>query len=76
MFERQPPVAGDVVGVGVCLEHTDEAHVVLLRPLEVLLDRVGGIDDDRFPGFLVADQVGRTPQIVVDELAEQHLRSA
>ena len=40
--------------------------------VEVLLDRVGRVDDDRLARVLVADQVGSAAEVVVDELAEQH----
>ena len=61
-----------MVGVRVRLEHTHDAHVALLGLREVPLDRVGGIDDHGLTRGLVADQVGRAAEIVVDELAEKH----
>ena len=45
-----------------------------LRPPEVGLDRVRGIDDHGLTRGLVADQVGRAAEIVVDELAKLHGR--
>jgi hypothetical protein len=57
MIECKPSVAGDVVGVRVGLQNPNELHAVCLRLLEVALDLVGGIDDDRNPRILVADQV-------------------
>ena len=72
VLERQAAVARDVVGMGVRLEDAHEARLLLLRLAEVLLDCVGRVDDDRRPRGLVADQVGRAAEIVVDELAEEH----
>ena len=71
VLEREAPVPGDVVGVRVRLEHARDPHVPLLGLLEVLLDRVRGIDDHRLARGLVADQVGRAAEIVVDELRER-----
>src|ERR671915_422921 len=61
-----------MVGVRMRLEDADDPHAVPLRLLEVVLDRVGGINYDRLPGALVADQIGRAAEVVVDELAKQH----
>ena len=36
------------------------------------LDRERGIDDDGDPRFLVTDQVTRAPQVVIEELVEDH----
>ncbi len=72
VLEREAPVSGDVVRVRVGLQDADDPHVAPRRLLEVLLDRVCGVDDDGIAGFLVADQVGRAAEIVVDELREQH----
>jgi hypothetical protein len=72
VLEREAPVPGHVVGVRVRLEHAHELDLVPLRSVEVLLDRIGGIDDDRRTCVLVADEVGGAPEILVDELPEQH----
>ena len=72
VLEREPPVAGDVVGVRVRLEDARDPHVPLGRLLEVGLDRVRGIDDHGLTRGLVADQVGRAAEIVVDELPKLH----
>ena len=47
VLEREPAVAGEVVGVGVRLEdaHDPDAEPLGLR--QVLLDRVGGVDEER-----------------------------
>ena len=47
VLEREAAVAGEVVGVGVRLEHAYDPHARPLGHLEVGLDRVGGIDDHR-----------------------------
>ena len=75
VLEREAAVAGDVVGVVVRLEHAHDPHAGALRRLEVALDRVGGVDDDRLAGRLVTDQVGRAAEIVVHELPEEHFAS-
>ena len=72
VLEREPAVPGDVVGVRVRLEHARDPHVPLLGLLEVRLDRVRGIDDHGLTRGLVADQVGRAAEIVVDELPKLH----
>ena len=73
VLERQAAVAGDVIGVRVGLEHADDPHACLLGFFEVGLDRVGGVDDHRLAGRLVADQVGRAAEVVIHKLAEQHV---
>ena len=45
-----------------------------LRLLEERLDREGRVDDDRDPRVLVADEVRRAAEVVVDELREDHAR--
>ncbi len=72
VLEREAPVAGDVVGVRVRLQHGHDAHVVALGLLQVALDRVRGVDDDGLVGLLVAYQVGGTAEIFVHKLAEDH----
>ena len=72
VLEREPAVPGDVVGVRVRLEHARDPHVPLLGLGEVRLDRVRGIDDHGLTRGLVADQVGRAAEIVVDELPKLH----
>jgi hypothetical protein len=72
VLEREAAVARDVVGVRVRLERPDEVDVPRAGLLDVRLDRVRGVDDDREAGRLVADQVGRAAEVVVDELAEEH----
>ena len=72
VLEREAAVPRDVIGVRVRLEHARDPHVPLLRLGQVLLDRVGGIDDHGLTRGLVADQVGRAAEIVVDELPELH----
>ena len=72
VLEREASVSGDVVRVRVGLEDADDPHVATRRLLEVLLDRVGRVDDDGIARVLVPDQVRRAAEIVVDELREQH----
>ena len=72
VLERQPPVPGDVVGVGVRLQHPHDAEARALRLLQIRLDRVGGVYHGRLAALLVADQVGRAAEIVVDALEKDH----
>ena len=57
VLEREAAVAGDVVGVRVRLEHGDELEPAAGALIQILLDRVGRIDDDGHSGVLVADEV-------------------
>ena len=72
VLEREPSVAGHVVGMRVRLDDPHEPDVPPLGLLDVLLDREGRVDDGRDAGVLVADEVGRAPERVVDELREDH----
>ena len=63
-------MAREMVGMGVRLHDPDDADVPPLGLLEVLLDREGRIDDDGLAGTRIADEVGSTPERVVDELRE------
>jgi hypothetical protein len=76
VLEREPPVSGDVIGVRVCLEDSDDADSRLVCSLDVLLGGVRGVDQEGLPLAGVADQVGSAAKIVVDELAEQLEREA
>src|SRR5207302_9892990 len=76
VLERESPVTGDVICVGMGLEHPNDAHARVVRRLEVLLDRVRGVNQDGLPLAGVANQVGGAAEIVVDELAKQHIREA
>ena len=52
VLEREAPVPCEMVGVRVRLDDSDDANAAPLGLLEVLLDRVGRVDDDglrRFP---------------------------
>src|SRR5581483_10733302 len=49
-----------------------DPHARLRGRFDVLLDRERGIDDDRDALVRVADQVRAAPQVLVDELAEDH----
>ena len=71
-LEGEPSVAGDVVGVGVGLEDALDAHAPSLGLLEVRLDRVSRIHDDREACMLVADEVGTATEPLVHELTEEH----
>ena len=72
VLEREPSVPGDVVGVRVRLDDPDEPNAAPLGLLQVLLDRERRVDDDCDPGRLVADEVRRAAEVVVDELREDH----
>ena len=73
VFEREAPVAGKVVGVGVRLQHPLDPHAGRCSRVEVLLDPKGGIDDDGDSRVGVADEVRGAPEVVIHELPkEQH----
>ena len=76
VLERESSVAGDVICVRVCLEDADQANRTPLALLEVLLDRERGVNDNGDALVLVADQIRGTPEIVVDELREEHVGDA
>jgi len=63
----------DVVGMRVGLEDADELHLLPAGGIEVRGDLVPGIHDERDTGMLVSDQVRSAPEIIVDELPEEHL---
>jgi hypothetical protein len=56
----------------VRLDRAHDADAAPVSLLEVLLDRERGIDHDGGPGVLVADEVRRAAQVLVDELREDH----
>ena len=72
VLQRQAPVSRDVVGVRVRLERAHDSHALLFCRGKVLLDRVGGIDDDRLLCLRIADEIRRAAEVVVDELPEDH----
>jgi hypothetical protein len=76
VLEREAAVTGHVVGVRVRLERPDDADALLLGGGEVVVDLVGRIDQERFVGLSVPDQVRRAAEVGVDELAEDHERDA
>ena len=76
VFQSQTAMTRDVIGVSVGLEHEGDGHAGVPRGLEIRLDRVRGVDQERLPLTGIADQVGGAAEIVVDELAEQHTREA
>ncbi len=59
----------------MCVSSTRRiSHARLGGGTDVLLDRQGRVDDDGLTGARVADQIGATPQVLIDELPEQHDR--
>ncbi len=73
VLQREAPVAREMIGMGVRLQHALDPHACLLRGLQVLLDPERRIDDDRDTRIRVADQVRGAPEVVVHELPkEQH----
>ena len=72
VLEREAAVSGEMIRMSVRLDDADDPHAAALGLLEVLLDRVGGIDHDRLAGALVAHEIRRATKGVVDELGEDH----
>jgi copper transport protein len=75
VLEGEASMSGNMVCVGMRLEDTHDPNCLVVGGFQVLLDRVGGIDDERLARRGVADQVGGAAEIVVDELAKQHERT-
>ncbi len=65
-------MAGHVVGVVVGLEHMIDLDAEVAGQLEVLTDLEAWIDHCDDAGGVVADEVGRTAQVVVGDLAKDH----
>lgn len=76
VLEREAAVTGDVVGVGVRLEHSDEPDAPARAGVQIPLDCVGRVDDDGDSCVLVPDDVRPAAEVVVDELFEQHFPDA
>ena len=72
VLERQPAVARQVVGVRVRLDRPHDLHVAPGRRFQHRFDRVRWIDDCGDARVLVADQIRRTAEVVVQKLLEQH----
>ena len=65
-------VAGDVVGVVVGLQHVLDPHPVQAGQVQVGVDVPLRIDHRGDAGGGVADQIGGTAEVLVDDLAEEH----
>ena len=72
VLEREPAVPGEVVGVRVRLDDADDPTPRARGLLEERLDRVGRVDDRGDARLLVADQIRRAAEVVVQELLEEH----
>jgi hypothetical protein len=72
VLQSQPAVTGDVVGMRMGLQHANDPDPLVRGGREVRLGRVRGVDQDGLARLLVADEVGGTPEVLVDELAEKH----
>ncbi len=72
LLECEPAVPGEMIGVRVGLDDADDLDSVPRRCGEYGRDRVRGIHDRRHAGLLVTDQVRRAPEVVVEELLEEH----
>ena len=57
LFQREAPVARQVISVRVRLDRANDPDAAPLRLLEVLLDREGRVDDDGGFRIRVADEV-------------------
>ena len=68
----EDPVARDVVGVRVRLDHADELGAVALAEREHLAHVERRVDDDGLAGDLAADEVGGAAQVAPDDLFEDH----
>src|SRR5207302_67654 len=71
----EPAVAGDVVGVVVGLENVLDVDARVAGQLEVLGDLEARVHHRADAGVLVAHEVRRAAEVVVDDLPEDHMRS-
>jgi hypothetical protein len=62
----------DVVGMIVRLEHVLDRHSEEPRDLEVLLDLEARVHDGGDAGAVVADQIRRASEVVLNDLSKQH----
>ena len=69
----QAPVPRDVIRVIVRLEDVLDPHAEVAGDAQVFVDVQPRIDHGGHARVLVADQVARTAEVVVDELPEDHL---
>ena len=74
VLERESAVPRHVVGVRVGLQHPRDPDAGSLHLRKVVLDRIGGVDEQGLAGVGVADEVRGAPEVLVDELPEQHRR--
>jgi hypothetical protein len=72
---HQAAVTRDVVRVVVRLEHVLDADAEIAREAQVLVDVQPRVDDGGDARVLVADQIARATEVVVGDLAEDHVRS-
>jgi hypothetical protein len=72
VLEREPSVTGEVVRMRVRLDRPDDPDLAPRRLREHRLDREGWIHDRGDACFLVADQIRRAAEVVVNELLKQH----
>jgi hypothetical protein len=72
VIEGKAAVAGNVIRVRVRLERSHDPHTEALGLRKQRLDRVGRIDDEGLARALVAEEVRRAAEIIVQELAEDH----
>src|SRR4029079_1826229 len=68
----EPAVARNVVGVRVGLEHVLDLDPHVAGELEVGLDVEAGIDNGGDAGVLVAHEIRRAAEVVVDDLTKNH----
>ena len=74
VVEREPPVTRDVVGVRVRLERPHDPRLEALGLGENRLDREMRVDDHDLSRLLAADEVRGAPEVVVEDLREEHGR--
>ena len=72
VLQREPAVAGEVIGVRVRLDRAHDLHTAPGGRLEHRFDCVRWIDDGSDACVLVTDQIRRTAEVVVQKLLEQH----
>ena len=69
-------VPADVVGVVVGTEHTGAGHAIRVENGHKACDVIGRINDHRFPGLAITDQVGEVHHLLGDHVVRGEVTAA
>lgn len=80
--EQRDPLAGrelrqtgEIVIVAVAVDAVTDPQALRSGHVEVAVDLALRVEDERLPGLFGADQVGGVPEILEEELLEEHVRA-